>query len=372
MYEVLTYEQIFGQYIKEYAEEYGTEKTSAIGKKIFTSDKINSIIAQSKSKRIPLTTIDILETLNSIGYFLFSKPRTQALGALFVLARWDSEVNSKEGFYSAVNLKQIAVDILKQSHVALSGPVPTTTGPNTELHFTQQMKNELQEVYNYSKTINYLNEADICMVCGNYEQEIEWYQRIIDLGSTSKEMLFELKFRMANVYYKQNKYDKFESFCKQILDDITLYNYDTIPSLSILKEVIINYINSYFDDDSFEAVQVLIKSFKILSRLPDGRDLFEFLEVYLKHLEFINKRVLYLHNYSWLAMPIEERTTLQAQYLDFTFDKNKEDLIQKLTAEKNYLIAKANLDADTRKNTRKPLGGDYDEILKKNENNNEK
>lgn len=59
------------------------------------------------------TEKDFLYCLNEIPYFIFSKADTLALGGLLSLERWNSLCNSKYFIATQDNLKDIAINIIR-------------------------------------------------------------------------------------------------------------------------------------------------------------------------------------------------------------------------------------------------------------------
>lgn len=74
MYEKFNYNEFVASYLNEFVEEYGTQKSADIAERLSSSNRISSLIKQSENKKVALTTSDILEYLNTIPYFIFSKP----------------------------------------------------------------------------------------------------------------------------------------------------------------------------------------------------------------------------------------------------------------------------------------------------------
>ena len=111
----LPYKEILKIMAKYYALEFGTRKFHTIFDKIYTSNKINSLLNTSKVKNIALNHKDYLYCLNSIPYFMFCKGQTQAMACLLALERWDIEINSQLKFRDEEQLKAIALQIIYES-----------------------------------------------------------------------------------------------------------------------------------------------------------------------------------------------------------------------------------------------------------------
>src|SRR4051812_30852765 len=100
MLEHLTYKEIWEAYIREYYDEFGQKKLNEIDEKIRNSNKVAGLIARSKYNNSPINGMDVLNCVNSMTYFIFAKPRTNALACLLAFQRWNDEVNTYPGFWA--------------------------------------------------------------------------------------------------------------------------------------------------------------------------------------------------------------------------------------------------------------------------------
>lgn len=76
-----------------FISDYGSIKFDRISEKVAGSSKIQKLFETSRNMNLPPNQNDILNTLNTIPFFLFSKPESIGMGALLTLELWDSQVN---------------------------------------------------------------------------------------------------------------------------------------------------------------------------------------------------------------------------------------------------------------------------------------
>lgn len=111
----LSYEELLDLSFNYYIREHGEIKLRKIFQKIMTSNKVSGLISKARYMNIVPGSKDYLACLNEIPYFLFSKPVTIAVGALFALQRWNTEVNSQSFLLDDYGLHQRAMGILHTS-----------------------------------------------------------------------------------------------------------------------------------------------------------------------------------------------------------------------------------------------------------------
>ncbi len=114
MLERYTYDELVALYFELYIKDYGELKFNRVAEKILTSNKVKELIDLSEFHAAPVTAKQILYTINSVGFFVFRSNRTQALGALLILHKWNEEVNTELHLLNQPSLKLITMEILKE------------------------------------------------------------------------------------------------------------------------------------------------------------------------------------------------------------------------------------------------------------------
>lgn len=109
------YNEILDLFISSYIKEFGELKFRTILDKVMTSSKISGLISTARYHNIPPSANNILNCLNEIPYFIFSRGQTQAVAALITLERWNEEVNSHQYLLDYDGLKNRAIRILEES-----------------------------------------------------------------------------------------------------------------------------------------------------------------------------------------------------------------------------------------------------------------
>lgn len=91
----LPYSQVEPEYIRRARYAVGEAKADEVKAKIASSSTVNKFLQQTiQLRRIP-NQKEIVTSVQSIFYFLFKSHATVALASLYVLERWNKEVNAK-------------------------------------------------------------------------------------------------------------------------------------------------------------------------------------------------------------------------------------------------------------------------------------
>jgi hypothetical protein len=114
MLDRLTYEEIQILFTKTYVNDLGEAKYIKIAEKILTSNKMSNLLSRSRYQNIAVAPKDLLHTINSIPYFMFTSNRNQALAGLLALQRWNNDVNIGFTLANEETLKRMAIEIIKE------------------------------------------------------------------------------------------------------------------------------------------------------------------------------------------------------------------------------------------------------------------
>lgn len=110
-----SYEEILETYANYFRTEFGERKYESVYKKLKGSNKISSLIVDAGQRQIMPNAGDILSTINTIGFFIFSSGQVQALGALLAFASWNVNYNEYYQIADRYKLKNVAIQIIKES-----------------------------------------------------------------------------------------------------------------------------------------------------------------------------------------------------------------------------------------------------------------
>lgn len=90
---ITTFNETYNAYKNYYISRNGSNKFEKVFDVISTSSKINSILNWSINNRQAPTSRDFLIEIHTIGFFIFAKNETRAMGALVALYYWNEKVN---------------------------------------------------------------------------------------------------------------------------------------------------------------------------------------------------------------------------------------------------------------------------------------
>lgn len=111
----LEFNELLEHIYSSYAREFGERKLSEVMNKVITSKKVEGFIKESKLRKIPPHNNYIIQMLNEIPFFIFSRGQTIVVGAMLVLQMWNEEVNSKTNMLTDDELLQRAKFIINES-----------------------------------------------------------------------------------------------------------------------------------------------------------------------------------------------------------------------------------------------------------------
>ena len=111
----LSFKDLLEHTYSSYAREFGERKLKKIIYKVGTSKKVEGFISESKFNRVPPHFDYIIQMLNEIPYFIFSRGQTLVVGAMLALQKWDEEVNMDNSILSEEELRQRALYLITES-----------------------------------------------------------------------------------------------------------------------------------------------------------------------------------------------------------------------------------------------------------------
>ncbi len=114
-----SFDQLFENYVNNFTAEFGSKKAIEISIKVRDSKKLNDQINRSMRGGLEFPPDIILNTLNTIPYFMFARGQTQAFAALLVLKVWNDKVNSVHFILDELRVIAAGYEILdecKQSY----------------------------------------------------------------------------------------------------------------------------------------------------------------------------------------------------------------------------------------------------------------
>jgi hypothetical protein len=95
---ITTFDDTYQAYKKYYIAKNGSNKYEKIYEIIFNSNKIDFILKHSVSDQIAPTAADFFVQIHAIGYFIFAKNETKALGILIAMNLWNEKINKRYKF----------------------------------------------------------------------------------------------------------------------------------------------------------------------------------------------------------------------------------------------------------------------------------
>jgi hypothetical protein len=106
------FEDLGNMYFDLYIRLHGEKKYREVMYKLENSDTIIKTLERAKTKSLVLNAVDYTDTIQSILFFFFASADTVAIGSLYLLVRWNKEVNSPDELISIETLKKIFISIL--------------------------------------------------------------------------------------------------------------------------------------------------------------------------------------------------------------------------------------------------------------------
>jgi len=110
-----SYDEILSTYYDYYMREFGERKYLSVVEKLKKSNKIAALLEEANQKQAVPNAMDILNRINTIGFFIFSSGQTQVLASLMTLDVWNRQTNEEFEIAGECELKSIAIEIIKQS-----------------------------------------------------------------------------------------------------------------------------------------------------------------------------------------------------------------------------------------------------------------
>jgi hypothetical protein len=110
----MTYDMLLTHTFSSFIREFGTRKYERILEKVSSSKKINNFISDSIRKKTPPHFDYIIQMLNEIPFFIFSRGQTLVVGCLMALQKWDKEVNKRNILLSDEDLRARALYIITE------------------------------------------------------------------------------------------------------------------------------------------------------------------------------------------------------------------------------------------------------------------
>lgn len=113
------YDQSFTEIVETYCnyfiKEFGERKYVSVVEKLKGSNKINSLIDEAGRKQVMPQHGDLLNRINTIGFFIFSRGQVQVLAAILTLAVWHEKHNEYYQIADEYELKNVSIQIVKES-----------------------------------------------------------------------------------------------------------------------------------------------------------------------------------------------------------------------------------------------------------------
>jgi hypothetical protein len=113
-YENMSLSSIYELFLTRYLKEFGESKAIKVSKEIESNNKIKNFVNSLIFENQLPNYLDILATLNSTPYFLFSKSESLCLGCLIILEYWDEHRNANSKNLSSKDVTGIAISIIHQ------------------------------------------------------------------------------------------------------------------------------------------------------------------------------------------------------------------------------------------------------------------
>lgn len=111
------FDQIFNSLLNVYEKEFGQRKLNAVFENLNNSNKIRKLLNHYKNTGAPINASIILNYINAIPYFIFSRGQTQAIAALIILKYWHKEMNFGYIILNDSQLLLIVHEILKECQI---------------------------------------------------------------------------------------------------------------------------------------------------------------------------------------------------------------------------------------------------------------
>jgi len=111
----LSFDELVEHTYSSFAREFGERKLKKVMNKVLTSRKVERFIRESKLRKIPPHNNYIIQMLNEIPFFIFSRGQTVVVGAMVALQKWNEQANKTTYMLSEGELKQRAVYIITES-----------------------------------------------------------------------------------------------------------------------------------------------------------------------------------------------------------------------------------------------------------------
>lgn len=115
--ELLSYNQISDYVIKEFKREFGSSKFEKVYDKVINSNKVRKLFEICNEKSMPPGSEDVIYTINSIPYFMFTSNRAQILACVLIMNIWDERYNSFNYFLTDEGFHLRFMKILKLLNV---------------------------------------------------------------------------------------------------------------------------------------------------------------------------------------------------------------------------------------------------------------
>lgn len=111
----LNYQEVLEYAISNFIKEFGERKFNRIISKINSSSKVSNYLINLKLNNKAPGQNDILYLLNEIPFFIFSRGQTIVIGALYILEKWNEEVNKQYSIMTVENLRVRAVYFITET-----------------------------------------------------------------------------------------------------------------------------------------------------------------------------------------------------------------------------------------------------------------
>jgi len=98
-----------------YANEFGERKFKKVLKKVMTSKQVIRLIHAYIANDIPIDPLKVLQLINQVPYFIFSKGQTQLLASTTVIKLWFEMTGKNTALASDKELKNMILFIIDET-----------------------------------------------------------------------------------------------------------------------------------------------------------------------------------------------------------------------------------------------------------------
>jgi hypothetical protein len=206
------YDELCSMYVDGYANLFGNDKAKKVWEMMLTSTKLKQLIKEHVlGFQVPeKVTFEYL--INSIGYFMFSKPETHTLGVITAIDRYVREGDGISMETSQEYFADMVREVIQEAGVTY---VPS----HSEMYIKSKARSSTnpEMIAEEKSIIPTTNSQTVSKEQATVSKEDEEYKRMIETCETFKEGNVVLLSVLTHLYLEHKEFSKAEESFEEVM-----------------------------------------------------------------------------------------------------------------------------------------------------------